>query len=30
MIPFYFPLFATLMIITLVPSLTLWIPKMIR
>ena len=30
MIPFYFPLFVTLAIITLFPGLTLWLPKMIR
>ena len=30
MVPFYFPLVATLMILTLFPELSLWIPKMIR
>jgi tripartite ATP-independent transporter DctM subunit len=30
MLPFYFPLFATLLIITLVPEISLWLPKMIR
>lgn len=30
MLPFYVPLFATLMIITLVPEISLWLPKMIR
>ena len=30
LLPFYFPLVATLAIITLFPELSLWIPKMIR
>ena len=30
LLPFYIPLVATLAIITLVPELSLWIPKMIR
>jgi tripartite ATP-independent transporter DctM subunit len=30
MVPFYFPLVATLLIITLLPGLTLWLPKMLR
>lgn len=30
MVPFYVPLVATLLIITLIPELSLWIPKMIR
>lgn len=30
MMPFYIPLFATLAIITLLPELSLWLPKMIR
>ncbi len=30
MIPFYIPLFGTLVIITLFPELTLWLPKMLR
>jgi tripartite ATP-independent transporter DctM subunit len=30
MLPFYIPLFATLALITLVPELSLWLPKMLR
>jgi TRAP-type C4-dicarboxylate transport system permease large subunit len=30
MIPFYIPLVGTLVIITLFPELTLWLPKMLR
>jgi tripartite ATP-independent transporter DctM subunit len=30
MLPFYIPLFATLALITLVPEISLWLPKMIR
>ena len=30
MVPFYVPLFATLIVITLIPELSLWLPKMIR
>jgi TRAP-type C4-dicarboxylate transport system permease large subunit len=30
LVPFYVPLLLTLMIITLVPELSLWLPKMIR
>lgn len=30
MVPFYIPLLATLALITLVPEISLWIPKMIR
>ncbi|HVL72814.1 MAG TPA: TRAP transporter large permease [Beijerinckiaceae bacterium] len=30
LLPFYIPLFATLALITLVPEISLWLPKMIR
>lgn len=30
LLPFYIPLFATLVILTLVPELSLWLPKMMR
>ncbi len=30
LIPFYVPLFATLLLLTLVPELSLWLPKMMR
>jgi TRAP-type C4-dicarboxylate transport system permease large subunit len=30
LVPFYVPLLLTLAIITLLPELTLWLPKMIR
>jgi TRAP-type C4-dicarboxylate transport system permease large subunit len=30
LLPFYFPLVATLALITFVPELSLWIPKMLR
>lgn len=30
MMPFYIPLFAMLMLITLVPEISLWLPKMLR
>ncbi|MNL71868.1 Sialic acid TRAP transporter permease protein SiaT [compost metagenome] len=29
-VPFYIPLFVSLLIITIWPELTLWLPKMIR
>lgn len=30
LLPFYVPLFATLLVLTLVPELSLWLPKMMR